>query len=316
MSNDGDYVERTVETPTTVRREEVRITRGANNAGWWIAAVVAIVAVVGVIFFMNKQHDADRPAERPQRRRGPAGAVHRRQRRPGGPPARPPRPPRTPPTAPPRPPKPLRRPPPTVRPRPRRPLRTRRRTPRPRARSAAIDRGAWRERVGARRLGASASSVSGGRPFVGQDGVEVAVAPTVAGALVASEVRLAPHAQLLHDSVGARVAGVALRPEAVEAQRLEADGDPPPSPPRARDPAANRRWQGCSRSRRSASPRRSRSIGSTRSPARPPDAGWRGLPPAWGHSRLRDEPPVQGRLGLLKRVGAPVHVATTSGSMA
>ena len=53
MSNDGDYVERTVEGPTTVRREEVRVTRGSGAAGWWIAALVAIVAIVGVIFLMN-----------------------------------------------------------------------------------------------------------------------------------------------------------------------------------------------------------------------------------------------------------------------
>jgi hypothetical protein len=53
MSNDGDYVERTVEAPTTVRREEVRVTRTSGNAGWWIAALVAVVAIVGVIFLMN-----------------------------------------------------------------------------------------------------------------------------------------------------------------------------------------------------------------------------------------------------------------------
>ena len=53
MTNDGDYVERTIEEPGTLRREEVRITRGSNNAGWWIAALVAIVAIVGVIFLMN-----------------------------------------------------------------------------------------------------------------------------------------------------------------------------------------------------------------------------------------------------------------------
>jgi hypothetical protein len=53
MTNDGDYVERTIEEPATLRREEIRVTRGSNNAGWWIAALVAIVAIVGVIFLMN-----------------------------------------------------------------------------------------------------------------------------------------------------------------------------------------------------------------------------------------------------------------------
>ena len=53
MSNDGDYVERVVETPTTVRTKEVRVVRERSSAGWWIAALVAIVAIVGVIFMMN-----------------------------------------------------------------------------------------------------------------------------------------------------------------------------------------------------------------------------------------------------------------------
>ncbi|MDB5428267.1 MAG: hypothetical protein JWR43_2242, partial [Phenylobacterium sp.] len=53
MSNDQDYVERTIETPGSVRRETVRVVRSSNSAGWWIAAVVAIMAVVGVIFLLN-----------------------------------------------------------------------------------------------------------------------------------------------------------------------------------------------------------------------------------------------------------------------
>src|SRR6185369_11649895 len=53
MSNDGDYIERTVVEPVTVRREEIRVTRESSSAGWWIAAVVAVIAIVGVIFLMN-----------------------------------------------------------------------------------------------------------------------------------------------------------------------------------------------------------------------------------------------------------------------
>jgi cytoskeletal protein RodZ len=56
MSNDGDYVERVVEEPATVRREEVRVVRESSNAGWWIAALVAVVAIVGVIFLMNNSN--------------------------------------------------------------------------------------------------------------------------------------------------------------------------------------------------------------------------------------------------------------------
>ena len=56
MSNDGDYVERTVEAPATVRREEVRVVNGSSNAGWWIAALVAVIAIAGVIFMMNNSN--------------------------------------------------------------------------------------------------------------------------------------------------------------------------------------------------------------------------------------------------------------------
>ena len=57
MSNDGDYVERTVETPAGVRREEVRVVR-SNNTGWWIALAVAIVATVGALFWYNASQNS------------------------------------------------------------------------------------------------------------------------------------------------------------------------------------------------------------------------------------------------------------------
>jgi len=47
------YVEKTVvEQPTIIRREEVRVER-SSSAGWWIAALVAIIAVVGLFFVFN-----------------------------------------------------------------------------------------------------------------------------------------------------------------------------------------------------------------------------------------------------------------------
>ncbi len=56
MSNNEPYVERTVtEGPATVRREEIRTVepRPSSSAGWWLAALVAIVAIVGVFFAFN-----------------------------------------------------------------------------------------------------------------------------------------------------------------------------------------------------------------------------------------------------------------------
>lgn len=67
MSNDGDYVQRTVEEPVTIQREEIRLVSGSSNAGWWIAALVAIVAIAGVIFFMNNaSSEADLQSARNQ----------------------------------------------------------------------------------------------------------------------------------------------------------------------------------------------------------------------------------------------------------
>jgi len=55
MSNDGDYVERTVttEAPAPARTEVVHV-RG-SNAGWWVAAIVAIVAIAGLVFLFTSQ---------------------------------------------------------------------------------------------------------------------------------------------------------------------------------------------------------------------------------------------------------------------
>jgi hypothetical protein len=57
MSNPNDpYVERTVvEQPATVRTEysAAPAARGSGAAGWWIAALVAVVAIVGLVFMFN-----------------------------------------------------------------------------------------------------------------------------------------------------------------------------------------------------------------------------------------------------------------------
>jgi len=60
MSDNHDYVERTTvrETPVVVR---------SSNAGWWIAAIVAIIAVAGLLFvFTTQNRDSDLQAARDQ----------------------------------------------------------------------------------------------------------------------------------------------------------------------------------------------------------------------------------------------------------
>jgi hypothetical protein len=61
--SDERYVERTtVSDDGRVHREEVRVRDGSSAAGWWVAALIAIVAVVGVLFMLNA-NTADRNAE-------------------------------------------------------------------------------------------------------------------------------------------------------------------------------------------------------------------------------------------------------------
>jgi glucan phosphoethanolaminetransferase (alkaline phosphatase superfamily) len=61
MSNDRDYIERTTITEVPVRRE-------ANAAGWWVAALVAIVAIAGLVFMFvsNNPTQSDLQAARDQ----------------------------------------------------------------------------------------------------------------------------------------------------------------------------------------------------------------------------------------------------------
>ncbi|MDP3173760.1 MAG: hypothetical protein Q8M88_04940, partial [Phenylobacterium sp.] len=61
------YVERRViEEPAVVRRDVVEAPRAASNAGWWVAALVAIVAVAALLFMFNggRTTDADLQAAR------------------------------------------------------------------------------------------------------------------------------------------------------------------------------------------------------------------------------------------------------------
>jgi hypothetical protein len=62
MANEGEF-ERTTVRRTPAGREEVRevqgTTRSTGAAGWWISAIVAIVAVVGLIFVFTSQNRAD-----------------------------------------------------------------------------------------------------------------------------------------------------------------------------------------------------------------------------------------------------------------
>jgi len=56
---DEPHVTRTViEEPATVRREDVRTER--SSTGWWIATIVAVIAVMGLIFlYTSRPGDAD-----------------------------------------------------------------------------------------------------------------------------------------------------------------------------------------------------------------------------------------------------------------
>jgi hypothetical protein len=68
MSDNGDYVEHTTDTPQGVRREEVRVVRGSNGAGWWVALAIAALVVIGLFAWWNASQNsqADLQAARDQ----------------------------------------------------------------------------------------------------------------------------------------------------------------------------------------------------------------------------------------------------------
>ena len=69
MSDNGDYVERTTDTPSGVRREEeVRVIRGSSNTGWLVALAIAVLAVIGLFVWWNASQNsqADLQAARDQ----------------------------------------------------------------------------------------------------------------------------------------------------------------------------------------------------------------------------------------------------------
>ena len=43
------------EEPGVVRHEVVRTRDSGGAAGWWVAAFVAVVAIIGIVFWMNSQ---------------------------------------------------------------------------------------------------------------------------------------------------------------------------------------------------------------------------------------------------------------------
>jgi hypothetical protein len=62
MPSDGDYIERTTVTDGPGGRETVRETTPAvrtSYAGWWVAALVAVVAVFGLVFLFANQSSED-----------------------------------------------------------------------------------------------------------------------------------------------------------------------------------------------------------------------------------------------------------------
>jgi hypothetical protein len=53
MSDNQDYLERTPEVPAHVPMAKIERARNPHTASWWIAAVVAVAAVVGALFILR-----------------------------------------------------------------------------------------------------------------------------------------------------------------------------------------------------------------------------------------------------------------------
>jgi hypothetical protein len=53
VSNDQDYVERILDAPPKVSIKAIEAARGPGTTGWWIAAAVAVIAVIGAIVLLS-----------------------------------------------------------------------------------------------------------------------------------------------------------------------------------------------------------------------------------------------------------------------
>jgi len=53
MSDHQDYLERSLDAPAHVAMAKIQKARNPHTAIWWIAAAVAIAAVVGAIFILR-----------------------------------------------------------------------------------------------------------------------------------------------------------------------------------------------------------------------------------------------------------------------
>ena len=59
LDNEPRVTRTIVEQPATIRREEVR-TSERSSTGWWIATIVAVIAVMGLIFlYTSRPGEAD-----------------------------------------------------------------------------------------------------------------------------------------------------------------------------------------------------------------------------------------------------------------
>lgn len=60
MENEPRVERVVIEEPTIVRREQVVIRERGSSTGWWIATIVAVIAVMGLIFiYASRPGQAD-----------------------------------------------------------------------------------------------------------------------------------------------------------------------------------------------------------------------------------------------------------------
>jgi hypothetical protein len=52
------------EPPLMTRREEIPLDRGGRYTGWWVAAVVAVVSIVGLVFIIQNASNTNLQAAR------------------------------------------------------------------------------------------------------------------------------------------------------------------------------------------------------------------------------------------------------------
>lgn len=59
MSQDNDFRQTVVDDPVSGLRERTTTISGSSPTGWWVAAAIAVVAIIGLFFMFGRDRASD-----------------------------------------------------------------------------------------------------------------------------------------------------------------------------------------------------------------------------------------------------------------